>query len=1157
VIYVFEDYSLDTDRRELRRDGSLVAVQPQVFDLLQYLISQRERVVSKDDLISAVWGGRIVSESTLSSRITGVRQAISDSGDAQRLIRTIARKGLRFVGEVREEQRSTGAAAVPAALSQDETVSEWRGAQRRHVTILACDVLGPAALRVHLDPEDLRDAMEACSQRVKEVVERHGGFIAETTADRLLVCFGYPQSSEDDAERAVRTGLALVQAVAQLKFARLDNPLQPRIGVATGVVVIGDTGPGATAARMLIGEPLLLATRLLAVADQGEVVISTDTQRLVSGLFECEDLGQVTFEGLASPLGTSRVLRESATVSRFDALHPSRTRLIGRGEELDLLLRRWSQARSGDGRVVLVTGEAGLGKSRLIHALQEELASEPLVALRYDCSPHQRDTALYPIARQLLRSAGIAPDDSAEDKLRKLEALLRQSNEDLAECMPLFAALLSIPDSDRYPSPKLMPERLRERTLAALLGRVRRLAAGRPVLMVFEDLQWVDPTSLDLVCQIVDQMPGLPVLLLATFRPGFTPPWPAHRHVSTIALSHLGASESAALVKDVASARTLAPEVIAQIVARADGVPLFIEELTKAVLEGGLTRWEAAASRHRSIPSTLHASLVARLDRLGAAKQVAQIGAAIGRDFSYRLIAAVSALPEADLKAALSRLTEAELIFQRGMPPDATYIFKHALVQEAAYDTLLRDRRKQLHARIGETLEGHFPEIVVSQPGLLAQHCAEAGLSEKAVAYWLAAGQQAWAQSAAPEAVAQLQKGLAVLGDLPDGPRRRQHELNLQIALRPALAAMKGSSAADVGETIARARALAEQIDRPDSVVPLILGQWVFHLVRSEHRLALPLAVEIEKIGRARNDVVAQLQGRRAHGWTCCYRGDFVAARALLEQCHALGDPAHGGFTAGLAEAPYPAMLAYLAVTLAHLGHIDQARSRLNDALSESCRLRHVYTRALVLLCASWTDAITDSAELKQHAEELQAISADGLPTFLAYGTAFRGLALTRLGEAEEGCLLLTQGLSMLRATGTALNAPRLLMGIGEAHAMLGRPAEGLNCLAEAARILEITDERVNEAELHRLRGDLLNVTGDRTAAEQAYHQALAAAERQSAKLFELRAATGLARLWGPQGKRAEARDLLTPVCNWFTEGFDTRIFQEAKAVLRELGQED
>jgi DNA-binding winged helix-turn-helix (wHTH) protein len=803
----FGSFRLIPAERELLCGGVPVELGPRAFDLLLALVRRSGRLATKDELMVEVWSRTVVEENNLQAHISALRKVLArdaggegylltvpgygyrfvaevmrdsapsdaigeqtpsrsaapvadepslavlpfqnTSGEAQGLIRTIPRKGLRLTGEVLEEQQPTAGAAMPAALARDATAPTWRGAQRRHVTVLVCDPLGPAALCAQLDPEDLRDAMETCSRRVGEVVERHGGFIAQNTADRILVCFGYPQSGEDDAERAVRTGLAVVQGVTELKPKRLVNQLRPCIGIATGLVVIGDTtSAGATPKPMLVGEPLLRATRLLALADGGGVVISTDTQRLVNGFFECAAAAELALEDLGRPLQAFRVLRENAIVGRFEALRASRSRLIGRTEELDLLLRRWNQASSGDGRVVLVTGEAGIGKSRLIHALQEQLEAEPPLPLRYDCSPHHRDVAFYPIARELLRSAGVAPDDGAEEKVHKLEALLRQSSEDLAECMPLFAALLSIPAGDRYPAPKLTPHCLRERTLAVLLDRVRRLAAKRPVLMVFEDLQWADPTSLELVCRLVDQMPGLPVLVLATFRPGFSAPWPSHRHVSTISLSHLGPSESSALVKDVASAKTLEPEVIAQIVARADGVPLFIEELTKAVIEGGLRHdrreWrEAAVLPDRSIPPTLHASLVARLDRLGPAKEVAQIGASMGRDFSYRLIAAVAALPEPDLKTALGRLTEAELIFQRGLPPDATYIFKHALVQDAAYGTLLRSRRQHVHARIAETLEQHFPEIVASQPGLLAQHCAEAGLSEKAVAYWLAAGQQA------------------------------------------------------------------------------------------------------------------------------------------------------------------------------------------------------------------------------------------------------------------------------------------------------------------------------------------------------------------------------------------------------------------------------
>ena len=535
-------------------------------------------------------------------------------------------------------------------------------------------------------------------------------------------------------------------------------------------------------------------------------------------------------------------------------------------------------------------------------------------------------------------------------------------------------------------------------------------------------------------------------------------------------------------------------------------------------------------------------------------REVVQIGAALGRQFSHELIAAVAAMVPAQLDDALAQLVGAELIYRRGTPPDAEYTFKHALVQDAAYSTLLRSRRQQLHARIAATFEDRFPEIVTVQPALLAYHFTEAGLAEQAVGYWLKAGRGAGARSAMTEAVAQLRKGLDVLAALRDDPWRRQQELDLQIALAPALAATKGLSAADVGETLARARALAEQIDRPEYLVPLLVGQWRFHSVRSEHRLALSLGEQIEKIGDMRNDVAVQLQGRRAHGQTRSYLGEFVGARVLLEQCHGLSDPAHRAAAAGQADDPYATMLAYLAVTLAYLGYVDQARSRLNEALSEARRLRHALTLAVVLCWATWVGSITRSPEQQRHADELLALSTEhGFQMFLGYAVANRGRSFALLGHAQEGLRLLTQGLMAVRATGALVTTPIMLVWLAEAHAVLGQPDTGLHCLADAARIIETTDERVHEAELHRVRGDLLNGAGDRSAAEEAYRLALTVGERQSAKLFELRAAISLARLWRDQGKRAEARDLLAPIYAWFTEGFDTVDLKEAKALLDHL----
>jgi tetratricopeptide (TPR) repeat protein len=591
-----------------------------------------------------------------------------------------------------------------------------------------------------------------------------------------------------------------------------------------------------------------------------------------------------------------------------------------------------------------------------------------------------------------------------------------------------------------------------------------------------------------------------------------------------------------------------------EIVDRTDGVPLFIEELTKALLESGVDGAAAlSAVPHPalSVPATLHASLMARLDRLGpAAKEVAQIGAAIGREFGFGLLASTAVLPEPQLREALDRLTHAGLLFVRGTPPVSSYIFKHALVQDAAYGTLLRSRRQRLHTRIAATLEDRFPEIVLAQPALLARHCAEAGLAEQAVVYWLKAGQQALARSAMAEAVAQLRKGLDVLTGLPDGPWRRQQELDLQVALRPALAGTKGLAAVAVGETLARARVLAEQIDRPEYVVQLSFGQWEFHFARAEHRLALSIAEQLEKTGNRLNDAVPQFLGPLAQGLTLCHLGEFVAARALLERCFGMPDLAQSAVDAA-PSGLHPLMLSHLAVTLAYLGYIDQAWSRRNEALLEA---QPAYRRARLLVYANWTEATTCPPELQRRADELLALSAEhGFPLYLGYAIAFRGRSLTALGQAQEGFALLTQGLAAIRATGAVRITPMLLVWLAETYCMLGQPIEGLQCLAEAAQIIQTTEERCHEAELHRMRGDLLNATGDRSGAERHYRQAIAVAERQSAKLFQLRASTSLARLWRDQGECAEARDLLGPIYSWFTEGFDAPDLKDAKVLLDEL----
>ncbi len=812
---------------------------------------------------------------------------------------------------------------------------------------------GPAFIAVRRDPEDLQRVLAVFHEHCAAVVSQAGGTIDRLLSDGVLVYFGYPQTDEHQAERAIRASLRLIETTGRIDTGH-PGRVQIRIGVATGLALVGGPSGGSSA----LGEAASIAAGLAARAGPDAVLIAESTRRLVGGLFECHSHGPITLDDAAEPVEAWQVTDEGAAEGRFEALHGlALTPLVGREEELALLLRRWEQAKGGDGKVVLINGEPGIGKSRLTRALQDAIAGQPHIELRFFCSPHHQDSALHPIIAQIEHAAGFARDDTDEVKLTKLDALLAQSDA-TDEAVALIAELLSITTDQRERIQQMTPQARRERTLAALLAQLTGLAARQPVLAIYEDLHWIDPSSRELLDRSVEQLERLPVLLLATFRPEFQPPWAGQPSVTSLALNRLDRNDTAAMIAELAGEDGLSADITQEIAERTDGVPLFIEEVTKAVVESGPLATEALSSIPHptlSVPATLHASLIARLDRLGpAARDIAQKGAAIGREFRYELIAAIANRPEPELREALERLTSAGLLFVRGIPPQSTYLFKHALVQDTAYGTLVRAARQQIHARIVATLEDRFTEIVVAQPTLLAQHYAEAGLVEKAVVYWLKAGQQALGRSADTEAVVQLRKGLDALARLPDDPWRLQQELDLLVALRPALSATKGFAAADVGETLARARALAEQIDRPEYLVPLSFGQWTFHLVRSEHRLALSLAEQLEKIGERRNDVWAQLQGRHARGTTRCFLGEFVAARALLEGCHDLSDPAHRATGGGLSEDPYAALLAHQAVTLASLGYIDQARSRLNEASSEARRLRHAHTLALVLLYANW-----------------------------------------------------------------------------------------------------------------------------------------------------------------------------------------------------------
>ena len=837
--------------------------------------------------------------------------------------------GVGFVGDRRKlldaiaALRAEASAPTPlsdAPLATDKAAKDT--AERRQVTVMFSDLVGSTALSARMDPEDLREVISAYQRCVAETVRRFGGFVARYMGDGVLIYFGYPAAHEDDAERAVRSGLALIDAVATLPA---PEPLQVRIGAATGMVVVGDlVGSGEAQEHDIVGETPNLAARLQAIAEPNTVVIAEATRRLLGNLFELQDLGPKELKGIAGPVRAFAVLWASSVESRFEAMHPGGlTALVGREEELELLLRRWARAKTGEGQVVLLSGEAGIGKSRLSAALMEAIAAEPHTRLRYFCSPQHTDSAFYPIIGQFERAAGFAHGDTPQTKLDKLDALLAQTSTSRQDAA-LLAEMLSLPNDGRYPALELVPEQRRQKTLAALGVQLETLARSSPVLMILEDAHWGDPTSLEAFGRTVDRIASLRVLLIVTFRPEFEPPWIGQPHVTALTINRLAERDIGAMIDRVIGNKLLPANIRKDIIERTDGIPLFVEEMTKAVLEAGgeLEAMQTAAavpSPALAVPASLHASLMARLDRLGPAKEVAQIGAAIGREFSHALLAAVVRKPEAELGSELDRLIRAGLLFRKGVPPHATYLFKHALVQDAAYGTLLRQPRRALHARIADTIERQFADIAEGQPELLARHCTEAGLIDKAASLWGKAGLRSLERSALVEAVEQLTRALGQIATLPSTPALRREEIKLQVALIYPLQHVKGQAAPETKAAAERARLLIEQAEAlgepPED--PLLLfsalyALWQTNIAAFNGDVARERAAQFLALAEKQGGKVPLMRGHRAMGVTLVLTGNFAEALVHHDQAIALYDPVeHRPLATRFVQDPRVAALIY------------------------------------------------------------------------------------------------------------------------------------------------------------------------------------------------------------------------------------------------------
>jgi class 3 adenylate cyclase/tetratricopeptide (TPR) repeat protein len=1057
-----------------------------------------------------------------------------------------------------------------AALEQAEAATERAPrdeAERRQLTVMFCDLVGSAALSARLDPEDMWGVIASYHACIGEVVGHHNGMIARYMGDGVLAYFGYPRAQEDDAEQAVRAALALVDAVANLET-NVGAALQVRIGIGTGTVVVSELLIGDTPAEQaVIGETPNLAARLQTLAEPGTVLICPQTRQLTGGHFDYRDLGALALKGWAEPVQVWQVLGPSGVESRFEAMHKTKLQpLFGREEEIELLLRRWRHATQGEGRVVLLTGEPGIGKSHIALALGERLQNEPHIALRYFCSAHHTNSALFPFIGQIERAAGFERGDSVTEKLSKLDALVARSAAD-PERVAVLANLLALPVSDHFRLQELSPQKRKEKTFAGLLAQLDGLAARQPVFMIFEDIHWIDPTSLELLATAVEHVPQLRALLLITTRSEFTPPWPSYPHTTTIPLTRLGRRAGAALVERVTGGKRLPNEVMDEILARTDGVPLFIEELTKTVLESGLLQerdGQYVLERPLptlAIPTTLHASLMARLDRLAPVREVAQIGAVAGREFHYELLNAVAGLPREKLEDALGQLVRSELIFRRGESPHAVYTFKHTLVRDAAYASLLKSRRLYLHAAIASALEQQFADIAQTQPETLAHHLTEAGLIEKAIGYWLQAGKNAAQRSANLEAIAHLQRGIELTSRLPADEGRDRSELDFQLLLGPCLIATHGPAASTALATFARARELCERLGQPPEYLQVRFWLATVSVVRGELPQALEAVEGMPSAAEARGNRGALLNVIRGRAMILMFMGRIVEAHEVLERAIEMfgaSEEADRLAARAAGQDAGVAMLAFAAWVFWILGQVDEAVARMSAALERADAVQHAHTHAYAWYYASVLHALRgEPAIAKGYAERCLAISEQhGFRQWLGLARAIRGICAAVLNASAGRLDEVKTALDEYQRAGYQLGLTAQIALLCPALLLRNEPEAALELIDHGLSIVSGNNERFFEAELYRLKARALFMRGAPNAeVESLLDQALRTAHSQQARSLELRAATDLAALWMKQGNHARAREVLSSIYGRFTEGFETRDLKEAKGMLVQLQQ--
>jgi class 3 adenylate cyclase/tetratricopeptide (TPR) repeat protein len=1026
-------------------------------------------------------------------------------------------------------------------------------AERRQITILLCDLVGSVQLSETLDAEELRELIRAYQTNAGHVIHRHGGYVAQYLGDGILVYFGYPSAQEDDAERAVRTGLEIVDAIAKANAERpTPAPIQVRVSVHTGLGVAGEIGGSGRQEMLVIGNAPNIASRLNAVSDPNQVIVSDDTKRIVDGLFEFEALPPLSLKGVAKQFHAHRVLSRSKLRRRFDVLvRRGLGSLIGREKELLALRTRMDRVRNGEGQAVFITGEAGIGKSRLIYTLANEVATG-MTVLTAHCSAYSQDSAFLPLVEMYEQFFDLERQGQDVDHLARA---LSRSGMSAAEAIPLLAPFLALQGSNEYPTIEGAGPKYRERLLDLLVRLLVGQCEQRPLLIVIEDLHWADPSTLEFIGSLIDAGATVPLMLLLTGRPSFTQPWGFRPYLTRLELSRLPEDAINRIIDVVTNGKYLPHDVRRQLLAKSDGVPLFVEEMTKAVVDSQMLV-QRGDRYELNLPATLRDSLTARLDRLEAAKEVAQLASVIGRRFSYRLLSAVSRLEDRFLRRHLDRLVAAELVFREDTMGAETYAFKHALIQEAAYESLLRRTRQTFHQTIAETLRSHSPELGNTQPELLARHYEGAGLSEQALEYWLKAGNLAQRRSANFECIAHMRRALAYVEALSPGPQRLQAEMAAELALGPALMATQGWGSPEVEAACTRARELCAEAGNGEGLLAALWGLWTVRFVRGEHLQALEVAEAVLAMALQTGNRILRIVAHHGVGFTRYFMGDFESAREHGERAVDGFDIERERELVGMFQlSSSVACLTFLAQSLWFLGYPEQAEARQKQAF-EICRvLANPVCTAYALGVGLYLPfAKQDTEAIRTLGEECRSISdKEGFAVWSAQARFYLGFVEVLSGDAERGLDAMKLGWEAFRRTGSNVQATQWWLMQAEALRRAGRTGDALEALESGARQAVQSGERAFEPELYRLQGELLTSQGSADEGERRLRQSLGLAKAQSARMLELRAAVSLGRFLAERGRADEARSLVQGVHAAFTEGFDSPDLMEARLLLDSL----